>query len=287
MKRTRVFMAVMTVALIGAMLLSAGPGLPSPNKTLQPGPITNLPATITLPGYYYLTGNLSSSGTSDGITVSSDNVTIDLMGFCLSGPGSTPGSTSGAVGITGQRDYYNLQVRNGSLTDWFVGFQAYERNSALNLRVENCSEGIRLRGGLVKDCTVVTTGLGVGIINYGVTTGNIVSNCARGIYGQGTVSGNYVSNCSYAGIEGRPGTMSGNGGSGTISGNSIRGCANGILVGLGASVIGNTVYNESESAIGIKIDTSDPCLVTQNTVSGVGAHFSQGSATVIGMNAGF
>ncbi len=49
--------------------------------------ITSLPYTISSPGFYYLTGNLSYTGSGNGITVSSDDVTLDLMGFRLSGPG--------------------------------------------------------------------------------------------------------------------------------------------------------------------------------------------------------
>lgn len=41
--------------------------------------IKSLPYTITTPGFYYLTKNLTATGT--GITVNAGDVTIDLMGF--------------------------------------------------------------------------------------------------------------------------------------------------------------------------------------------------------------
>jgi hypothetical protein len=44
-------------------------------------PISELPYTISEPGSYYVTGDLTT--TSDGIIVNADNVTIDLNGFCL------------------------------------------------------------------------------------------------------------------------------------------------------------------------------------------------------------
>ena len=54
-------------------------------------PIKGLPFTISNPGSYYLTKDLSTNGV--GVIVDTDNVTIDLMGFSLIGPDS--GSTLG------------------------------------------------------------------------------------------------------------------------------------------------------------------------------------------------
>ena len=55
--------------------------------------ITTVPVAITSPGLYYLSNNLTSSGTSNNaITVDVDDVTIDLMGFCLTGPGKDIGN---------------------------------------------------------------------------------------------------------------------------------------------------------------------------------------------------
>ena len=50
--------------------------------------ISALPYTITASGSYYLTGNLTATGSGAGITVSADNVTIDLNGFALIAGGS-------------------------------------------------------------------------------------------------------------------------------------------------------------------------------------------------------
>ena len=46
-------------------------------------PISSLPYTISQPGSYYLTGNLD--GSSGGIDIIVDNVTLDLMGFTIDG----------------------------------------------------------------------------------------------------------------------------------------------------------------------------------------------------------
>jgi hypothetical protein len=255
-------------ALVAAVLLSAAPVLADGDfYVVAVGggvgtKITSLPKNIDTPGFYYLTSNLSYSGTSDGITIGSDDVTIDLMGFRLIGPGSS--SSSHGIKINGHK---NVEVRNGSLNGWFAGLTDFTglRNRALNLRVENCGWGIDfegLGGGgyLIKGCSVEVIHTGIRIYG-GVATGNVVINCDHGIDGLGTISGNSASNCP----------------------------AYGILCN-GGSLIGNTVVNPTGgAAIGIQIATPDPVLVTQNTVSGPGTHFATigGSATVNVNNAGF
>jgi hypothetical protein len=69
---------------------------------------------IGSPGSYYLTANLTgaNAGNPYGIWIASDNVTIDLNGFCLQG-GS--GSSSG-IYIYG--NHTNITVRNGTITGW-------------------------------------------------------------------------------------------------------------------------------------------------------------------------
>ena len=50
-------------------------------------PISSLPYTINESGSYYVTGNLSSTGS--GIIIESSGVTVDLMGFSLTGDGTS------------------------------------------------------------------------------------------------------------------------------------------------------------------------------------------------------
>ena len=248
--------------------------------------ITSLPYTITAPGFYYVTRDLTYSGSSHGITVQSDNVTIDLMGFRLSGPGSgssSKGIVCNFILFPPFTAYYNVEVRNGCLIGWAYGFHGYLRSRALNLRVQNCMHGLSVSG-LVKGCSV--DGCSDGINNIGITTGNTVSNCSgTGIGGeQGTISGNAVSYCS-VGISG----------SGMISGNSISNCSTyGISVAtgnIGSSIIGNTVQPSSNST-GIYIDSlpNPPTLLTQNAVGQGGTPFHSGGDRTINVantNAGF
>jgi hypothetical protein len=90
------------------------PGAPAPTmKTLdqvKPGiPIETLPYTINAAGSYYLTRNLTGA---TGISVTASNVTIDLSGFTITGPGKNAGT--GAIGISGAAATI-VTVRNGKI----------------------------------------------------------------------------------------------------------------------------------------------------------------------------
>src|SRR5260370_6407387 len=76
----------------------APPGAPAPTmKSLDQiearTPISSAPFTISAPGSYYLTKDLSVT-TGNGITISADNVTLDLNGFTIS---STAASATGTA----------------------------------------------------------------------------------------------------------------------------------------------------------------------------------------------
>jgi hypothetical protein len=253
------------LALASAVLLSAAPAWAQEFYVIAGGGvgtrITSLPYTISSPGFYYLTGNLTYTVTSTGILVNSDDVTLDLMGFRLTGSGSSAG-----IDINGHN---NVEVRNGSLNSWgscLIDISGGIGNRALNLRAENCTSGIFLLGGggyLVKGCSVEASDTGIICGGASSVIGNTVTNCAKGIYGSGTISGNSVINSSLYGIQ----------------------C-------IGAStVIGNTVVTTGVfNPAGIYITTAAACLVTQNTVSGPGYHLSDPNGVAVNVantNAGF
>ena len=233
--------------------------------------ITTLPLEIKTPGFYYLTGNLTYPGTGNGITVLADDVTIDLMGFRIQGPGSN-GSNRGIFINCTSSTRQNVEVRNGTLSGWYIGlddFGPYHdslRSRALNLRIGNCPFGIFFchfgAGYLVKGCTVEAATTGI-TVDGGVASGNIVRNCTNfGISGFGTIRDNFAQNC-------KIGISSDHGGS---------------------SIIGNSIITTANDQFGIVTHwVSDPCLVTQNTVTGPGTHFQPGSGTVnvANTNAGF
>jgi hypothetical protein len=112
-------MLIIGISALSALapLLVAGemepwdPPAPTMKRIDQLEPRTQLfgfPVTIDAPGSYYLMGNVVAAG---GITVVASNVTIDLNGFTLAGPGAGSGIDSPAT-------LDNVTIRNGTLRDW-------------------------------------------------------------------------------------------------------------------------------------------------------------------------
>lgn len=113
-----------------------------------------MPYVITNSGSYVVTESLSVPATNvDAITVAADNVTIDLNGQVLQGPGL---SATGR-GIYQPAGRVNLVVLNGTVAGWddSAGIQA----EGAGVRVENVSArdnsmGIYVRkGGVIRRCT--------------------------------------------------------------------------------------------------------------------------------------
>jgi parallel beta-helix repeat protein len=248
---THYFLAAMLLASLGALNQTVHAqgsltpsGAPAPMmKTLdQVEPrtaITNLPFTITEPGSYYLVGNLASSG--DGVVIQTNDVTLDLMGFTLTGSGANNGIHLAGTTAEPRR---NIVVRNGIVRQFTTGVNLNYANAC---RIEdmvlsdfswygvyfNALDGGQCDGNVVVNCTITRSG------NYGVRlqTSN-----------EGSCSDNLVSNCSITdnnsvGVV----IMGGDGGHYTgnrfeyciISGNGSRGMR--LIAGTDGSCEGNTV----------------------------------------------
>ena len=84
-------------------------------KTLQQieprTPIATAPFTISASGSYYLTKNLTVTA-GDAITITADNVSLDLNGFAISSTASPAGGT--AILLSGGRQ--NIHIGNGAIT---------------------------------------------------------------------------------------------------------------------------------------------------------------------------
>jgi parallel beta-helix repeat protein len=196
------------------------PGAPAPTfKTLQQieprTPISSLPFTISTPGSYYVTGNLTGVAGSHGITITVDNVTVDLNGFVITG-------VAGAFhGIEMPQTVTNIVIRNGTVANWsplsgINGINA--RNShfhqlqvrsnglglvaGLGARVTECgafgntSSGISAGSGSVVSHCAASTNTGNGI-NAG--TGSTLTDCTArdnsGTYGIFADEGSTLTNC--------------------------------------------------------------------------------------------
>jgi len=145
-------------------------------------PISACGATISISGSYYITGNLTTTGTC--ITVTADDVSIDLMGFVLSGDGI--GNTDAGIYIN---NVSNVEIKNGTVTHFFYGIYssgaAASSNRVINVRaMANDSMGILLssRNNLIRDCTVAGNSIyGIQSSNGSIVMNNTAYNNQNGI----------------------------------------------------------------------------------------------------------
>jgi hypothetical protein len=92
--------------------------------------IISLPYTISAPGEYEVTGDLTVNGT-DGIDVKASNVTLDLGGFSI----TQLGSAGATVGVNDSSSD-NVVVENGTISGFNRGvFFGPYNCKAQNLRV--------------------------------------------------------------------------------------------------------------------------------------------------------
>lgn len=218
------------------------PGPPAPTmKTLQQieprTPISSVPVVITTSGSYYLTTNLNAVS-GNGITISANNVSLDLNGFAL----TASGAGNGIILPTTQA---NVTVRNGSVSGWAYGVFA---NNVIveHLTVSSCSSaGIRCTGSAqMRNCICAgNSGTGIYVDADGLITDCIAS--GNGSYGILAIH-SIVRNCRVAN----------NGLSGiNISTGAVSGClvennsGNGIYINLpGTEVIGNVCNGNNSGA---------------------------------------
>jgi parallel beta-helix repeat protein len=203
-----------SIVLVTGTVFSQGslnpPGAPGPTmKTLgqiEPRiPIESLPFRITNQGSYYMTGNLLIPPAQAGITIETNNVTLDLAGFTIRG---FPTSLQGIL-LSGSLSH--VTVQNGGITGASAGIDgtASTRVQVRNIRASDCrGTGISLGNeSLLENCQAnqnlgsgVKTGAesqilncqGNGNIQNGIETGNssILRDCsANKNTGSGIVAG--------------------------------------------------------------------------------------------------
>ncbi len=250
MKKAMAAIAFLAVAFMGAFPKAGADSYVIPGSGVGTK-ITSVPYIITTRGFYYLSQNLTFkpiSGTA--IEVNADDVTLDLMGFCL----TAADKSSDGIAISAGRS--NVEIRNGSIRG-FSGRGVYS--------VDNSCKGIR-----VTSLRVSNTG-GIGIDLYG--TDHLVMECSvksagsHGIYaGPGSLfKDNVVINNIDDGIR----TSYGCNVVGNVAASNFRG----IAVWPGSSVTDNTVYNNGADGIA----AADNCTVTRNT-----AYFNAGTGITAG-----
>jgi parallel beta-helix repeat protein len=219
-----------------------GPQGPAGESGVVGTKITSLPYTISAPGAYILTGSLTYTLTSgSAITVAANDVTINLNGFCLTGPGKTSGTNYGITILPG---YCNVEIRNGSVRNFGSIGISTGSSTCDSIRVS----GIRAN---------FMGGYGISLSGEN----NLVMNCTVGNSGgHGIYAGSYSlvkGNQSYANTNDGIHTLSG----ATVMGNQTNGNAKGIYAQNSCTITDNTVFNSS--SYGITVGSN--CTVSRNT----------------------
>jgi hypothetical protein len=172
--RTRQFAQCFTVVAI-ALVFAASGWAEITNCT----PITSLPATISTQGIYCLTGNLATGiTTGSAISISANNVTLDMNGWKLGG--QSAGSGTAAFGVYSSA--INVTVRNGIVRGFHTGILLTGRGARVEdlLVDQNTTIGIYVagQGSVVRRNQIIDTG--------GSTSGSDVQ--VDAVYLQGTGS---------------------------------------------------------------------------------------------------
>src|SRR5262245_26988010 len=160
---------------------------------VTPGDEPGFPVTLSRRGSYRLSGNLHVRDDASGIEVVADDVTIDLNGFVIRGPGVV-GNGDGISAAIGNQGFARLSVSNGIVKKFgrfgvVSGPQA--RITGLHVEANGFGGIFGLGGGqqgsIVSDNTVPSNG-GPGISLLG--SGDLVSgNTLWGNRGNGISAG--------------------------------------------------------------------------------------------------
>lgn len=224
---------------------------------VTPGDAAGFPVTLSLPGSYRLTSNLTVDENTTAIEISSGHLSIDLNGFEISGPNacSTTSFTpplninctlSGTgIGISAPNPFDDISIRNGGIRG--MGNRGVSLNPSYQHHLENLS--VSHNG---------DRGISAG---NGVYRGNkVILNKGYGILGDdGIYSDNFVGFNDIDGINGKNAVFSGN----TSSHNGASGIRGG---GISGSFIANIVGQNS----GDGIKGADGTYVNNTANSNVG-----------------
>ncbi len=128
---------------------------------VTPGDAAGYPITISRPGHYKLMSNLTVPAGSKGIEATVPNVTLDLNGFTVSGPGSCTrsGFVVTCTGESGDSDGVEMRtasvVRNGTVQGFWRGIYIDGGSSVENvISRQNAGAGIIKRTQLTQTLKV-------------------------------------------------------------------------------------------------------------------------------------
>lgn len=220
---------------------------------------------------YRLTGSLTVPASTSGISVTANNVTIDMNGFSITGPGSSSGVVNG-VSASGFTD---VTVENGTVTG--LGLAIVLGSSAIVRNVHADTNGFGIDVGdnsVVEGCTAnnSTTDYGIACRSGCAITGSTANgNADEGIFCSGSgcqITGNTANGNVSVGIDCQSNgcVISGN----TLLGNPSLGIG---CFGVGCLISGNTIVNSAQGVEAIDGTTGYSNNVLKNT-----ANFSSGKS---------
>lgn len=134
-------------------------------------PITqaSIPLTISQPGYYYFTQNITYGGASNAITITGSNVSLDLGGYSLT---CTSGSsrTNNGIQVTSGR---NIAIGNGVINNFLLGINSTTTPSYItidSIACNNCTITIISSNTTIQNATIfindasyISSGYGLGV----------------------------------------------------------------------------------------------------------------------------
>ncbi len=147
---------------------------------VAPGDAPGFPVTLSQPGSYRLSGNLTVPANTDGIVIAADRVTLDLNGFSISGGGSGTGITNLAISRRG------TTIRNGAVTNFETGIDFSSHGQLVPANFGDDVEQIR----------ALDNHVGIFFGDGGIARGNtVIGNRDAGLFGgqDAIVSGNIAS----------------------------------------------------------------------------------------------
>jgi parallel beta-helix repeat protein len=274
--------AILLIALLTGVV-RAGPLDPTapPSSTMksldvvEPRiPVASLPFTISQPGSYYLTGNLTMAGAGNGITIAADNVTLDLGGFSLEG------ANVGTKAVTLDAPHFAVTIRNGAVRNWtgagidvhlatgatLRGVHAVDNNigiDAANTSLSSCTAesntaaGIRAVSSTIGDCVSTGNQTGFDIQQTTLDGATAISNTSRGINAYQSTIRNCASEQNGTGVDATETLVE----RCALSLNSL-----GIAVRAGSNVRNNTIGSSKGDGIDV-LGGSSMASVTDNVIS--------------------
>jgi len=240
-----------------------------------PGDAAGFPVTITQPGSYRLTGNLTLSAiNTDAVDVTVSGVTLDLGGFTLQGPetcsgiGSSiscgPSETSGSGVYVTSSETGVVTIRHGVIRGFYDGV-ASQLSTSLDLAtlsdlrlLGNLNGGALLNlSALVRDVNASYNG-GDGLVARGSLTSIVaVGNGGNGIDAGGSLKGANAEVNGKAGIYARSLVLKDS----RIDGNTGDG-----VESIDSSII--DCYISRNDGYGIRVGPSYPSTYAGNTIIG-------------------